>query len=110
MKIHADYRDLKTLEEAPGVDVRVVIGPEENAPNFVMRVLEVGLGASTPFHSHPWEHEVYTISGRGAVRSESGETKIEAGTVVYVPPDEQHCFTNVGEEPLRFVCVIPKLD
>jgi quercetin dioxygenase-like cupin family protein len=110
MKIHSDYREVKASEEVPGVDMRVVIGPNEEAPNFVMRVFEVEPGASTPFHSHPWEHEVYVFGGAGRVRSDAGETELSAGSVVYVAPDEQHCFSNAGDDLLRFVCVIPKPD
>ena len=110
MKIHADYHDIHASEEAPGADMRVVIGPEENAPNFVMRVFEVKPGSSSPHHTHPWEHEVYVISGKGVVRSESDETRLEADSVVYVEPEERHSFTNVGDDLLRFVCVIPKVE
>ena len=110
MKIHEDYRDVGASEEAPGVDMRVVIGPEEDAPNFVMRVFDVRPGSSTPFHTHPWEHEVYVLSGEAVVRGESDETRLKAGSVVYVKPEEVHCFLNVGDEVLRFICVIPKID
>lgn len=110
MKIYKDYQEVEASEEVPGVDMRVVIGPKEDAPNFVMRVFEVRPGSSTPFHSHSWEHEVYVLSGKGKVRGETGETDLEAGSVAYVEPDEQHCFSNAGNELLRFVCVIPKLD
>ncbi|MBM3957285.1 MAG: cupin domain-containing protein [Gemmatimonadetes bacterium] len=109
MKVHQHYRDVAASEEAPGVDMRVVIGPGEKAPNFVMRVFDVEPGASTPYHTHPWEHEVYVISGAGVVRGESGETRLKAGSVVYVAPGERHCFSNAGDEPMCFVCVIPKM-
>lgn len=108
MKILEDYREVNASQEASGVDMRVVIGPGDNAPNFIMRIFEVQPGSSTPFHTHSWEHEVYVISGQGIVRSESSETHIVAGSIVYVAPDERHCFSNVGGEPFRFVCVIPK--
>ena len=56
MKIHSDYREVEGHEEAHGAEMRVVIGPEENAPNFVMRVFELQPGAASPYHTHPWEH------------------------------------------------------
>ena len=110
MKIHEDYRHVDAHEEVPGVDMRVVIGARENAPNFVMRVFDVKPGASTPLHSHGWEHEVYILSGEGVVHSEAGETQLRTGSVVYVEPEERHSFSNVGDEPLRFICVIPRMD
>ena len=108
MKIYPDYREVKASEEAPGVDMRVVIGPKEGAPNFIMRVFDVKPGSSTPFHSHPWEHEVYVLGGSGRVRGDADETELGAGSVVYVAPNEKHCFANAGDDILRLVCVIPK--
>jgi len=41
---------------------------------------------------------------------EQGETKISSGSTVFVPPEEQHCFVNNGNETLRFICLIPLTD
>jgi len=109
MKI-APYRSIEGHEEAPGVLMRTCIGPADGAPRFALRVFEVQAGASTPFHSHWWEHEVYVVSGRGKVRSTDGERELGAGDVVYVAPNERHSFSNVGKANLRFVCVIPDLE
>ena len=40
MKIR-DYRDIQATAPMPGVSKRVPIGPEEGAPNFIMRVFEI---------------------------------------------------------------------
>lgn len=107
MKVYKDYHEVIPSEEAPGVKMYVVAGPKEGVPNFVMRVFEVAAGASTPFHSHPWEHEVYVVSGTGTARSEGGDSMIAPGSTAYVEPSAKHCFVNTGKETLRFVCVIP---
>lgn len=107
MKVYKDYHEVVPSEEAPGVKMYVVAGPNDGVPNFVMRVFEIAPGASTPFHSHPWEHEVYVVSGTGTARSEQGDTQIGQGTAAYVEPGSNHCFSNTGKETLRFVCVIP---
>lgn len=104
------YRLVEGHEEAPGVLMRTCIGPADGAPRFALRVFEVQPGASTPYHSHWWEHEVYIISGRGKVRGVDGERALAAGDVVFVKPDEQHCFSNIGKTKLRFVCVIPNTE
>ena len=101
------YLDVKASEELPGVAMRVVIGEDDGAPNFKMRVFEVEPGSSTPSHSHHWEHEVFVLSGKGVVVGEKGETPITNGNVVFVPSDEKHCFINNGNEILRFICLIP---
>ena len=105
-----DYRTVEATEEKPGVQMRVVIGAKEGAPRFVMRVFETRPGCHTPLHSHWWEHEVFVFSGKGVVHGESGETEIQAGSVVFIEPNEQHCFSNVGDDVLRFVCLIPLVE
>jgi len=106
MKI-ANYTDTQPTEELPGVFKREVITAKDGAPNFCMRVFEVDPGSSTPSHSHPWEHEVFVLSGKGVVTGEQGKTPISTGSVVFVAPNEQHCFVNTTSQTLRFICLIP---
>ena len=106
MKV-ANYADTQPSEEVPGVFKREVITARDGAPNFCMRVFEVKAGSSTPNHSHPWEHEVFILAGQGVVVGKEGESPIAKGSVVFVAPDEQHCFRNTGAEVLRFICLIP---
>jgi len=109
MKVH-NYLETEAIEDAPGVLHRVVIDADDGAPRFAMRVFEVRSGSSTPFHSHWWEHEVFVLSGNGIVKSEGNEKSIGEGTVVFVAPNEEHCFANTGNDILRFICVIPLPD
>lgn len=109
MKIQ-NYRQVKGKEELPGVMMHVVAGPDEGVPNFVMRVFELEPSSSTPFHSHPWEHEVFISSGKGMVKGEQAETPLSEGDAIYVKPGEKHCFNNVGNDVLRFVCLVPLID
>ena len=101
------YRDAEAIEEVKGVSRRDVITREDGAPTFSMRVFEVEAGSSTPSHSHPFEHEVFILTGRGVVVGNEGAISIGKESVVFVASGEPHCFVNTGNEPLRFVCVIP---
>jgi quercetin dioxygenase-like cupin family protein len=101
------YFDSKPTQEMPRVLKREVITARDGAPNFCMRVFEVEPGSSTPDHTHPWEHEVFVLSGAGVVRGKEGESAINKGSVVFIAPDEPHCFINNGAQTLRFVCLIP---
>ena len=92
---------------AKGVTIRVLMGDNVGAPNFVMRHFEIAPGGCTPYHAHPWEHEVYVLGGTGAVCRKDGETPIGPGSFVYIPPDEEHNFLNAAGAPLTFLCVIP---
>jgi quercetin dioxygenase-like cupin family protein len=108
MKV-CSYLEVEAIEDAPGVWRRVVIGADDGALTFIMRVFEVKPGSSTPFHSHSWEHEAFVLSGEGVVRGREGERLLGEGTAVFVAPNEEHCFINTGSAPLRFICVIPLL-
>jgi len=110
MKVR-NYRQVEPEKatEAAGVTVRWVIGEEEGAPNFVMRVFDVGPGAATPLHTHDWEHEVFVLAGCGRVYGGREEAVLGEGDTVFIPSMEEHRFVNDGDEPLRFICVVPLL-
>jgi quercetin dioxygenase-like cupin family protein len=110
MKVQ-NYRQVKTIYAAPGVTMRVMAGPAEGAPTFAMRVFEIQSGSSTPFHAHPWEHEVFILEGKGIMRGEAGrETPLMEGDAVLVMPDEKHSFLGIGRGTFRLICVVPLVE
>jgi len=109
MKIQ-NYRQVKGITAAPGVTMRVVAGPAEKAPTFVMRVFEIQSGSATPLHAHPWEHEIFVLSGKGILRSAGRETPLQEGDAAMVLPNEQHSFLGIGKDILRLICVVPLVD
>jgi quercetin dioxygenase-like cupin family protein len=92
---------------AQGCSIRWLVGQEQGAPNFAMRQFEVAVGGHTPQHSHPYEHEVFVLEGRGVVLEGNVEHPLRGGDVVYVRPDELHQFRNTGDSPLKFLCLVP---
>jgi len=110
MKI-VDYKEVKAepvdFEEVKDVKVRWLISDKDNAPNFAMRLFEVGPGGYSPLHTHSWEHEVFILEGEGIATDGEKEAPIKSGTVVYVAPEEKHQFKNTGSETLKFLCLIP---
>ena len=91
-----------------GATKRVLIGPEQGAPNFVMRMFTLAEGGYSPRHTHAWEHEIYILSGSGTAVSAEGGTEVNAGDFIYVPPNELHQLRNAGSEPLEFLCLVPR--
>ena len=100
-------QDVVTETGAEGARIRWLIAKGDGAPNFAMREIEVDPGGRTPYHSHPWEHEVFVLEGTGAVVSIRGEIPLGPGSVVFVPGGEEHNFVNPGRGTLRFLCLIP---
>jgi quercetin dioxygenase-like cupin family protein len=94
-------------KDIEGVRMRVLISDKDGAPNYAMRVFDIQPGGHTAYHTHSWEHEVYVLEGRGAVRQGEKEYPIEKGSFVFLPPEEEHNFSNKGDGVLRFICVVP---
>ena len=109
MKVH-NYLQIEGNRDIPGVLMRVLVGPDEGAPNFAMRLFEIQPGGSTPYHSHTWEHEVFIVSGRGLAKGAALDEQLGEGDAVFVAPNEPHCFTNIGDELLRLICVVPLVE
>ena len=107
-RVHYTDVPADTVEDgAVGVKIRWLIGEDDGAPNFAMRHFEVEPGGVTPYHDHPWEHEAFILGGSGVVKGPDHETAVGPGDVVYMPPDETHCFRNTGAETLSFICMVP---
>ncbi len=110
MKIK-NYPDLEPTrfenDVAKGVAGRVVIGREDGAQNFCMRVFEVAKEGYSPKHSHEWEHEIFVHSGKGAVLNAGKWVPVEPGVAMFIPGNEEHQIKNTGVATLVFVCLIP---
>ena len=95
------------MEGAAGCQVQILVGSDEQAPNFVMRRFELAPGGHTPRHFHPYEHEIYMLEGSGVVVDGEVQRPLSPGDVVYVAPDDVHQFRNTGETPMKMLCLIP---
>lgn len=95
---------------ADGVTMRLMVGRDDGAPNFAMRLFEVEPGGCTPRHSHNYEHEVMILQGQAAVGKDNDEANDEsagAGDVLFVPANQTHQFRNTGPDVLKFMCFVP---
>ena len=96
-----------TMTGAREATIRELITDREGAPTFAMRLFELAPGGHTPQHSHPHEHEVYVLAGKGELRRSGQARPIQAADAVFVPGGAEHQFVNVDQGPLRFLCLIP---
>jgi len=108
---HVNYSEVEledvNIEGAVGAKIRWLISQKDEAPNFAMRMFEIATDGNTPYHTHAYEHEVFVLSGAGKVVTEKGATAMNTWDVIYIPPNLQHQFVNIGDKPLVFLCLIP---
>ena len=95
------------MEGADKVNMRLLLSEDDGATNFRMRLFEVEKGGCSPYHTHDYEHEVLILEGEGELKGKNIQHPLRRGDVVFVVPNEEHQFRNVGENPLKFICLIP---
>ncbi|MCK5114546.1 MAG: cupin domain-containing protein [Phycisphaerae bacterium] len=96
------------MDGAKDVRVRVLFGPKDAAPTFALRQFEIAVGGHTPFHEHPFEHEVVVMAGEINLVTEQKEIPITVGDVVLVPANEKHQFQNGSStEMAKMLCIVP---
>ena len=105
------YADAKAKsfnsDTVKGVTGRVLVGKDDDALNFCMRMFELAEDGYTPKHTHDWEHEIFFHSGAGEILCDNIWVPVKAGHVAFVPGNAEHQIRNTGGEPLIFICVIP---
>jgi quercetin dioxygenase-like cupin family protein len=104
-----DVQEVTSLKGATGVSKRTLLGKDDSAPNFYLRRFSIEAGGNTPRHSHPWEHQIYVLSGGGEVMVSGERSPLREGTAVLIPSGEEHQI-KAGQGPLEFICVIPAVE
>jgi len=93
-----------------GTTIRWLINRDNGARTFAMRRFVVQPSGEIPLHAHEADHEIYILAGEGIAYTREQETTIETDMFLYVPPNEEHGYRNIGKIPLVFICVIPISD
>lgn len=107
--VHCEQVELGPMhvEGSENCQMCCLIGPDDAAPSFSMRLFEVATGGHTPKHTHAHEHELFILEGTGIALEGDREHAIRPGTAVFVPPNQLHQFRNTGSGPMKFLCFIP---
>ncbi len=103
---YLDVRAEPVVQEL-GVTVRWLVSETDEAPRYVLRLYEIERGRATTAHTHYWEHQLFVLSGRGAVIAGDQEALLGEGDIVYIPAVERHQLINKGEQPFRFLVALP---
>jgi len=95
-------------ENVQGVLKHVLVGPEDTAPDFIIRYFHVPIGSNTVYDQHSHEHGVVILHGKAKVQINDDYYELGALDSVFIAGDEVHQFTNIGDSPMGFICVIKR--
>jgi len=84
-----------------------ILIPPDRAPHFAMRCFTIEPGGGMPNHTNSVEHEQYVLGGRAEVGIGGKVHHVQQGDVVYIPAGIPHWYTTVGDEPFKFLCLVP---
>ena len=87
-------------------EMQVLVGPEQGAPNFVLRRFIMGEGGGMPRHTNLVEHEQYVLRGRARITIGDAVHEVKPDTTLYIPAGAVHSY-QVLEAPFEFLCVVP---
>ncbi|WP_327050514.1 cupin domain-containing protein [Halomicrococcus gelatinilyticus] len=106
-----EYEDVGAAE---GMSKGVLIGEDQDAPNFAVRRFTLDPGAEVPKHTNEVEHEQYVLSGEYVVGieedGEETEHEVSAGDSLLIPAGTVHWYRNEGDDPGAFLCAVPNGD
>ena len=103
-----DQVELEQLGGARDTSMAILIGPQDGAPNFVMRRIVMDKAGGMPAHTNAVEHEQYVLRGRARVGIADEIHEVSADHVVYIPAGTPHWY-DVLEAPFEFLCLVPNV-
>jgi quercetin dioxygenase-like cupin family protein len=107
MKI-ISYKDLDAKEVKGSLKLKIRWLNTKGSNNFAVRHCEIESGGYSPHHSHPWEHEIFVLEGKGIALGNAQTKIISPGDSISIPAGETHQIKNNSDKTLRIICIIPK--
>jgi len=99
---------VRTIAAGTGASTRVLLGDDDDMPNFAMRKFSMEDGGGMPLHTNTVEHEQYVLSGRARIHIGDQDHEVGPEDVVYIPAGMPHSY-HVLEGPFEFLCMVPNL-
>lgn len=101
-------KDVSAAEVKAGKNTtRQVLISDQEGPNFAMRKFIMEKGGGMPNHTNTVEHEQYVLQGKASIGIGDQTFEVSKGDVVFIPANVPHWYTNIGDEPFEFLCLIP---
>lgn len=102
----ADAAHAVTVKAGTATRMQVLVGPDQGAPNFVLRRFIMDEGGGMPLHTNDVEHEQYVLRGRAKIRIGEAVHDVAPSDTLYIPAGAPHSY-QVVEGPFEFLCIVP---
>jgi quercetin dioxygenase-like cupin family protein len=102
------YEEVEAKEVEGSSKLKIRWLNNEGSRNFAVRHIEIEPDGYSPYHSHPWEHEIFVLEGNGTAVGEKGDESISVGDLISIPGEEIHQIKNTDKSVLKILCMIPK--
>ena len=102
----ADAVKRDVVAAGTATEMQVLVGPEQGAPNFVLRRFIMGAGGGMPRHTNLVEHEQYVLRGRARITIGDSVYEVAPDRTLFIPAGAVHSY-EVLEAPFEFLCVVP---
>ena len=102
-----DINEKIICKTGSGNSIYWMITSEMGAENFELRYIEIPKRGKSSYGSHPHEHAVFIIKGKGRIEGKDYNQELVPMTAVFVSGDEEHQWINEGEDTFGFICVVP---
>ncbi|MHC1785050.1 MAG: cupin domain-containing protein [Anaerolineaceae bacterium] len=97
------------VKDGVGVSRKVLISAQEG-PNMAMRCFTIQPGGRLVKHCNLVEHEQYIIAGKAELGIGDEVVHVQKGDIVFIPALAPHYYTNTGNEPFEFLCMVPNIE
>ncbi len=96
------------VERSRGASIQVLLGPDDHVPNFATRRFTLMPGGRIPCHSHDTnDHEQVVLEGEMTLGLNDEIHIVRPGDCIFIPAGTAHWYENRGEEPVKFLCMVP---
>jgi tRNA-Thr(GGU) m(6)t(6)A37 methyltransferase TsaA len=95
------------MDGVTGMTVRLLWPATDDEASYTLQLVEIAPGAVTPPLQYIYRHEIYVLSGEGSLQGKSQEYTLVPDDTIFIPPHEEHQFSNTYTELFRFLSVIP---
>lgn len=98
------FSEREPLTAKPDREFRYLVNEDLGCPDITQFIGLIPPGRA-PMHSHTYDEVIYVVEGEGVLHLGDRETRIARGSCIHLPPLEEHCLENTGEDTMRVLGV-----